>query len=302
MITIKAVKIKDFGPLADFSYTFPRTAGTFAVRAPNGAGKSHFVDALRATSTSLIAPEKPRGALIRNYGLNGETARIEVVYDVDGEELAVVRSIAVKGSLSAADVADLLARGGYPDVTTRHQARFRDHKYAKAVEIDELIASVFGIVNPVQAQAVFVPQGQSGALWRGTQATRAAAFQFLSGADRLVEVNRYVEKRMTQFKATDYSEDLAVAEADHARLEREAAAVAEKLAAEPVVDLKELDGLHAELRALREARERERNNARIDGEIAEHVRKANELAAAIVAMQEERRALGLSADNLNDLR
>jgi DNA repair exonuclease SbcCD ATPase subunit len=300
VITIDSIRIKNFGPLNDFEFKFPRTAGTFVIKAPNGAGKSHFVGAIEATSTNQVMPDKPRGSLVRNYGINGETARIEATYDVDGELLTVTRSISVKGGNS--DIVAILADGGYPDVTTRHAALYKGHKYAKAGEIEELVASTFGINNAVQTQAVFVKQGQAGAIWRGTQATRAAAFQFLSGADRLVETHRYVDKRLAQFKVVDYSEDLALADADAARLERELADVEARLAGTGAVDLEGLARLHREVERVREVRKQIEQAARLEADIAHATEQGRAAVARVQEIQAERQNLGLTDEDAVKLR
>jgi DNA repair exonuclease SbcCD ATPase subunit len=277
LITLSRVRINDFGPLESFEYAFPREAGTFAVRAPNGSGKSHLVAALQITIAHKHMEARPRAAWIRNYGLNGETAKLEVEYSVDGEPLILQHVISAKGGTSQAEIAELLARGGYPEATTRYRASYRGNAYGAAGEIDKLVDRHFGLRNLAQCDAVFVGQGRAGEIWRQTPGDRARVFQRLSGADALAETHKYAANRLLQYRTVDRTAELTRARETAGALGDARDRAAAELAGIAPADREEIARLHARLAAIRQARRDREEAERIERDIARRTAAADAL-------------------------
>lgn len=295
MITIKEIHIENLGPIESYHYVFPTTSGTFAIRGKNGKGKSHLVEAIRMTATNLIMPEKPRGAVVRNYGMHGETAKVIVDYEVNGTDiLSVTRTITPKRS---DDIAGKLAIGAYPDATTKHGAQFRDQKCAKAGDVEELVSTMFGMTNPVQSSSVFVLQNKMGTVLAGGKTEREAAFQFLSGADVLAETNRYATKRLVQFPVSDFSEDIALAADEVKKCKSQLAEAREKLAnCGEKIDTQLLADLHRELGEIESTRRALAKQERAQEEVMLQVDEAKKVKAAITDILAKIEAAGGDAD------
>lgn len=293
MITISEIRISNLGPIEDYVYKFPSLSGTFAIRGKNGKGKSHLVGALQATATNTIFKDKPRGALVRHYGENGETAKIEVTYDVNGDPMTVCRTITPK---RGADIAEKLAMGAYPDTTTKHAAYYRDQDCKKAGDVEELVAAVFGLSNEVQASSVFVLQNQAGALLNGTESERKAAFQFLSGSDILAQTNQYAAKRLQQFPVQDFSEDISLTQLEVDKITQDIATATAELENCPGrVDNAQVRALHDQLSALQNARRAAEKRERNEREVTNNLATAREIKKKIDAVMDKIDGLGIAS-------
>lgn len=209
--TIRSIQLSDFGPFQG-SHTFELNGpGTYALCATNGKGKSHVALGVKMTTSPSCALEKPMGAYVHRYGLGDGTstsARVEVVYDIDGETLEVARSIGISKSASDAELRELLAKGDMPKASGRWGAKWKGQSIKSTADVIQLLTSLFGLENRIQEDAVFVQQNQAGAIIRDTPSVRSKSLQFLSGAEVCQKAADVAQRKLATMHVVDRSSEL----------------------------------------------------------------------------------------------
>lgn len=264
MIRLKKLELTNFGPVEHALYEFDGRPGTYAIQAPNGSGKSHVIDALRALTSPVAGFVKNLGAYPRQVNGEAHKASISAVFDVHGDPLEVTRTITVSRDQ---DIAGILSSGNLPKVTGGVLAVYKGEKYKTDASVKSLMMEVTGIRSEVQSSAVFVMQNEAGAIWKEDDSTRIRMFQSLSGADLMANVHKAATQKLDFYPKADYTSNLESAESEVSRLEKEVADLKEKAASLPIPDPAVLNDNQQKLAAHRHATEQVAEQARSEQQV-----------------------------------
>lgn len=96
---VKKIKIKNFKSFGK-KVEIPLEKGFTVISGPNGSGKSNIIDSILFclglhSSSKILRAEKLTDLVYSGNGKRSDSAEVEIVFDVDGEELSISRKIKV---------------------------------------------------------------------------------------------------------------------------------------------------------------------------------------------------------------
>jgi len=142
-------------------------------------------------------------------GLGAKSAKIVVMYDIDGEELEVSRTITLSKLPAEDELREMLARNEVPKAGGRWSVKYKGNTLKSTSDAAEMLSSLFGVDNRVQEDSIFVMQNKAGEIIQATPATRSKDMQFLSGAEICQKAADVAQRKLSNMHVVDRSEELA---------------------------------------------------------------------------------------------